>query len=162
MSFSLHPVRARTRHQVSRDKFAAWRRKGMWMGTIIPLGREKPETGGEHRGGRNAFACVKVYLDLACVSALQEDLECRGLRSKSGDPISSKVRAEIISRSRYSHGGLQPFGVMPRRSQPITLLRSPHTPVGWLTWAFYVFLRARVDCMSASFCLSLTRLTKRG
>jgi site-specific DNA recombinase len=67
-----------------RDKFAASRRKGMWMGGTVPLGYDV-------RGRKlviNAEEAERVrviferYLALGCVSKLREDLEQRGIRSK--------------------------------------------------------------------------------
>jgi DNA invertase Pin-like site-specific DNA recombinase len=68
-----------------RDKFAASRRKGMWMGGTIPLGYDVE--------GRklviNADEADRVrvifqrYLALGCVSRLREDLEQRGSGANS-------------------------------------------------------------------------------
>jgi DNA invertase Pin-like site-specific DNA recombinase len=67
-----------------RDKFAASRRKGMWMGGTVPLGydvkaRKLVINAEEAERVRFIF---RQYLVLGCVSALQEDLEQRGVRSK--------------------------------------------------------------------------------
>src|SRR6186997_2488451 len=67
-----------------RDKFAASRRKGMWMGGTIPLGYDVKDrklliNGEEAEQVRLIF---RRYLSLGCVSALQEDLKKRGVRSK--------------------------------------------------------------------------------
>jgi DNA invertase Pin-like site-specific DNA recombinase len=76
-----------------RDKFAASRRKGMWMGGTIPLGYDV--------SGRklvlNAEEAERVrfiferYRALGCVSNLQEDLEQRGIRSKQRVLTSGQV-----------------------------------------------------------------------
>jgi DNA invertase Pin-like site-specific DNA recombinase len=76
-----------------RDKFAASRRKGMWMGGTVPLGYDV--------SGRklviNAEEAVRVrviferYLALGCVSKLREDLEQRGIRSKQRVLASGQV-----------------------------------------------------------------------
>jgi site-specific DNA recombinase len=76
-----------------RDKFAASRRKGMWMGGTVPLGYDV--------SGRklviNAEEAERVrliferYLALGCVSNLQEDLEQRGMRSKQRVLASGQV-----------------------------------------------------------------------
>ena len=67
-----------------RDKFAASRRKGMWMGGTVPLGYDV-------RGRKlviNAEEAERVrliferYLALGCVSKLEQDLEQLGIRSK--------------------------------------------------------------------------------
>ena len=76
-----------------RDKFAASRRKGMWMGGTVPLGYDV--------SGRklviNAEEAARVhviferYLALGCVSKLEQDLEQRGIRSKQRVLASGQV-----------------------------------------------------------------------
>src|SRR5215831_8499114 len=66
-----------------RDKFAASRRKGMWMGGTVPLGYDVKD----RKLVINADEADRVrlifrqYLALGCVSALREDLERKGVRS---------------------------------------------------------------------------------
>jgi site-specific DNA recombinase len=67
-----------------RDKIAASKRKGMWMGGNLPLGYEV-----EHRklvGNPEEAKAVRLiyerYLELGCVRLLQQDLEKRRIRSK--------------------------------------------------------------------------------
>src|SRR5467141_1453489 len=67
-----------------RDKFAASRRKGMWMGGNVPLGYDVIE---RHLVVNEAEAkTVKLiferYLGLGCVMALRTELERLGIRSK--------------------------------------------------------------------------------
>ena len=70
-----------------RDKIAASKAKGMWMGGIPPLGYDVPEEGSrtlrineaEAERVRHIFA---RYLELGSVHALQRDLEARSIRSK--------------------------------------------------------------------------------
>jgi DNA invertase Pin-like site-specific DNA recombinase len=76
-----------------RDKFAASRRKGMWMGGTVPLGydvnnRKLVVNAEEAERVRLIF---RRYLDLGCVSALQEALEQRGVRSKQRILTSGRV-----------------------------------------------------------------------
>jgi site-specific DNA recombinase len=76
-----------------RDKFAASRRKGMWMGGTVPLGYDV--------SGRklviNAEEAERVrviferYLALGCVSKLRDDLEQREIRSKQRVLASGQV-----------------------------------------------------------------------
>jgi site-specific DNA recombinase len=67
-----------------RDKFAASRRKGMWMGGTIPLGYDVED----RKLVINADEVDRVrlifqrYLALGCVSTLREELEQQGIRSK--------------------------------------------------------------------------------
>jgi DNA invertase Pin-like site-specific DNA recombinase len=67
-----------------RDKFAASRRKGMWMGGNIPLGydlagRRLVVNAAEAKTVKLIF---ERYLDLGCVRALQAELDRLGIRSK--------------------------------------------------------------------------------
>jgi site-specific DNA recombinase len=83
-----------------RDKIAASKRKGMWMGGTTPFGynvsdRKLIVNEVEAELVRSIY---QRYLDLGCVSALTIDLRDKG--------IVSKVK---VSRRGNSHGG-QPFG----------------------------------------------------
>jgi DNA invertase Pin-like site-specific DNA recombinase len=76
-----------------RDKFAASRRKGMWMGGTVPLGydvknRKLVLNADEAERVRLIF---RRYVVLGCVSALQEDLEQRGVHSKRRILTSGRV-----------------------------------------------------------------------
>jgi site-specific DNA recombinase len=67
-----------------RDKFAASRRKGMWMGGTVPLGYDVKDrklviSPDEADRVRLIF---RRYLAVGCVSELLDDLEQRGIRSK--------------------------------------------------------------------------------
>jgi len=67
-----------------RDKFAASRRKGMWMGGSIPLGYDAKDrklivNEAEAETVRLIF---RRYLALGCVSKLRADLDQKGVRSK--------------------------------------------------------------------------------
>src|SRR5882757_3891168 len=67
-----------------RDKFAASRRKGMWMGGNIPLGydvvgRRLVVNAAEAKTVKLIF---ERYLDLGCVRALRAELDRLGIRSK--------------------------------------------------------------------------------
>jgi len=67
-----------------RDKFAASRKKGMWMGGTVPLGydvenRKLVINETEAEQVRTTF---RLYLELGCEGKLQEELTRRGYRSK--------------------------------------------------------------------------------
>ena len=83
-----------------RDKIAASKRKGMWMGGTTPFGYDVSER--QLVVNEPEAASVRLiyqrYLDLGCVSALAADLPGRG--------IISKLK---VSRRGNQHGG-QPFG----------------------------------------------------
>jgi site-specific DNA recombinase len=77
-----------------RDKFAASRRKGMWMGGTIPLGYEVKD----HKLVINQEEADRVrlifqqYLALGCVAKLRADLEQRGVRSKQRSLAPGRVQ----------------------------------------------------------------------
>jgi site-specific DNA recombinase len=67
-----------------RDKIAASKRKGMWMGGLVPIGYDVHErrlivNQGEAETVREIF---RRYLELGSVRLLMEDLNRRGIRSK--------------------------------------------------------------------------------
>jgi len=67
-----------------RDKIAASKQKGMWMGGLVPLGydvvdRRLVVNQSEAETVREIF---RRYLELGSVRLLMEDLNCRGIRSK--------------------------------------------------------------------------------
>jgi site-specific DNA recombinase len=76
-----------------RDKFAASRRKGMWMGGTIPLGYDVEDrklivNAAEAETVRLIF---ERYLALGCVSKLRVDLDQKGIRSKQRILTSGRV-----------------------------------------------------------------------
>ena len=76
-----------------RDKFAASRRKGMWMGGTIPLGYDVKDR--KLIVNEAEAATVRLifrrYLALGCVSKLRSDLDKRGIRSKQRILTSGRV-----------------------------------------------------------------------
>jgi DNA invertase Pin-like site-specific DNA recombinase len=81
-----------------RDKIASSRRKGIWMGGVVPLGYEARE---RHLVVNPAEAEVvrqifRRYLDLGCVRLLKEELDRRGVVSKS------RSSANGLSQKGYS------------------------------------------------------------
>jgi site-specific DNA recombinase len=76
-----------------RDKFAASRRKGMWMGGTIPLGydiKDRKLVINEDEAERVRLI-FRQYLALGCVSKLRADLDQRGIRSKQRVLTSGRV-----------------------------------------------------------------------
>ena len=70
-----------------RDKIAASKAKGMWMGGTVPLGYEVPTDGSRALVLNEAEATAvrtifKAYLELGSVPVLQRWLDARGIRSK--------------------------------------------------------------------------------
>jgi site-specific DNA recombinase len=83
-----------------RDKIAASKRKGMWMGGVVPMGydldgRRLVVNAVEGDRVRQIF---ESYLNVGCVSSLQTDLEQKGIRSK-----------KRVSKTGQVSGG-KPFG----------------------------------------------------
>src|SRR5215831_4622027 len=76
-----------------RDKFAASRRKGMWMGGTVPLGydvKDRKLVINSEEADRVRLIFQR-YLALGCVSRLRADLEQRGVRSKQRILTSGRV-----------------------------------------------------------------------
>jgi site-specific DNA recombinase len=76
-----------------RDKFAASRRKGMWMGGTIPLGydvRDRKLIMNECEA-ETVRLIFQRYLALGCVSRLRVDLDRKGVRSKQRNLSSGRV-----------------------------------------------------------------------
>src|SRR5437660_5252847 len=76
-----------------RDKFAASRRKGMWMGGTIPLGydvKDRKLVVNAHEANRVCLI-FRQYLSLGCVSKLRVDLDRQGVRSKQRILTSGRV-----------------------------------------------------------------------
>jgi len=98
-----------------RDKIAASKRKGMWMGGVVPMGYDLQD----HRLILNpqdaAFVkeIFEAYLKQGCVSKLQEYLEQKGIRSKkrlsktgnrSGDKVFSRGALYLMLQNRVYLG----------------------------------------------------------
>jgi site-specific DNA recombinase len=87
-----------------RDKFAASRRKGMWMGGTIPLGydvKDRKLIVNEVEAERVRLIFQR-YLALGCVSRLRADLDQKGIRSKQRILTSGRV----LGDSSFERGAL--------------------------------------------------------
>lgn len=90
-----------------RDKIAASKAKGMWMGGLPPLGYDPPIDGSrtlkinedEAERVRHIFA---RYLELGSVHALQRDLELRGIHSK----LHVTAKGRTMGGQPFSRGAL--------------------------------------------------------
>ena len=87
-----------------RDKIAASKRKGMWMGGVVPLGYDlrdrflvvnDPEA-------RRVRSIYQAYLKVGCVSKLQEHLETAGIRSKKRLSKTGRATGDAV----FSRGAL--------------------------------------------------------
>ena len=117
-----------------RDKIAASKAKGMWMGGTVPLGYEPPANGTRALAVNQEEAEIvrtifRAYIDLGSVHALQRWLEDRGIRSKrrvtragrlsGGGPFSRGALFHLL-RNRVYRGMIVHKGrVHPGRHQAI-------------------------------------------
>ncbi|MEL7136222.1 MAG: recombinase family protein [Pseudomonadota bacterium] len=96
-----------------RDKIAASKKKGMWMGGLVPLGYDKSDTGliinrNEAEIVRTAF---QSYLEVGCVRRLKEHFDAAGWYTKtrtlkdgrliSGKPFSRGRLYHLLSNAIY-------------------------------------------------------------
>ena len=117
-----------------RDKIAASKAKGMWMGGTVPLGYDPPANGARALAVNQEEAEIVrtifgAYVDLGSVHALQRWLEDRGIRSKrrvtragrlsGGGPFSRGALFHLL-RNRVYRGMIVHKGrVHPGRHQAI-------------------------------------------
>ena len=89
-----------------RDKIAASKKKGMWMGGFVPLGYDKTDTGlkvnePEAKTVRTLF---KAYLDLGNVGDLKAFADRRDLRTKRHQFSTGRTHGDVsFSRGRLYH-----------------------------------------------------------
>jgi len=114
-----------------RDKFAASRRKGMWMGGTIPLGYDVKDRKliVNAAEAETALLIFERYLALGCVSKVKVDLDQKGIRSKQRILTSGRVlggcpfdRGALyhVLRNRIYRGEVVHKGVAyPGEHQPI-------------------------------------------
>src|SRR5499427_434788 len=87
-----------------RDKIAASKRKGIWVGGPVPLGYAAVDkkivvVEAEAESVRTIFA---RYLELGSIRALAQDLDCRGIRSKPRRLLNGRT----IGGGRFGVGAL--------------------------------------------------------
>src|SRR5271170_7795159 len=94
-----------------RDKIAASKRKGMWMGGVVPLGYELQDRNlVVHRTDADAVKQIfELYLKLGCVSRLKEHLEQQGMHSKKRISRTGRASGGAV----YSRGAL--YGMLQNR-----------------------------------------------
>ena len=87
-----------------RDKFAASRKKGMWMGGTVPLGYDVRERKLVINPEEAQLVCwiYRRYAELGNVTSLQQELDARGARSKARTSRSGKKSGG----SRFYRGAL--------------------------------------------------------
>ncbi len=96
-----------------RDKIAASKRKGMWMGGCVPLGYDLCDRRIviDQREAETVRYIFRQYLELGCVRLLKEDLDRRGVLSKrrtsktgvesGGHPFSRGALYALLSNPIY-------------------------------------------------------------
>jgi site-specific DNA recombinase len=87
-----------------RDKIAASKRKGMWMGGTIPLGYDLKERKLIINSKEAELVCdlYRLYLKLGCVAKLKIHLDQQGIKSK----IRVSVAGKRSGGTSYSRGAL--------------------------------------------------------
>jgi DNA invertase Pin-like site-specific DNA recombinase len=90
-----------------RDKIAASKKKGMWMGGSPPLGYDLPEAGSRSLRINDAEASIvrrifERYLQLKSVHALVRDLDAKDIRSKTR----TTLKGRTIGGQPFSRGAL--------------------------------------------------------
>ncbi len=87
-----------------RDKIAASKRKGMWMGGVVPMGYDVHERRLVPNGQDTIIVrqIYETYLQQGCVSKLREKLEQSGVRSK----IRTSRTGNITGGQPFSRGAL--------------------------------------------------------
>jgi site-specific DNA recombinase len=92
-----------------RDKIAASKAKGMWMGGVLPLGYDLPEQGTRklvvnHAEAETVRAIFARYLELGSVHGLQRELANAGIVSKQRTAPDRSVRGgQPFSRGALFH-----------------------------------------------------------
>jgi site-specific DNA recombinase len=102
-----------------RDKIAASKRKGMWMGGVAPIGyrpRDRSLVIDEPRA-EQVRAIYQLYLNLGCVRQLKAELDRRGWRT----PPRKTRRSDAGGARPFSRGHL--YRIL---SNPVYLGRIPH------------------------------------
>ena len=89
-----------------RDKIAASKKKGMWMGGLVPLGYDKTDAGLviNHEEADTVRALFRAYLDLGCVRKLKAYADQHALRTKTRTTnVGSVKNGASFSRGRLYH-----------------------------------------------------------
>lgn len=89
-----------------RDKIAASKKKGMWMGGVPPFGYQRSDHGLviEPSEAATVRALFEAYLDVRCVRRLSELAEARGFRTRQmGHKSGRQVGGKAFSRGALYH-----------------------------------------------------------
>jgi DNA invertase Pin-like site-specific DNA recombinase len=87
-----------------RDKIAASKRKGMWMGGVVPLGYElrDRQLSIQPEEAERVQQIFRAYLEQGCVSKLRTYLEEQGIRSKQRVSRNGRASGGVV----FSRGAL--------------------------------------------------------
>jgi len=92
-----------------RDKIAASKARGMWMGGNVPLGYDRPASGPRTLTINEPEAAIvrdilATYLELGSVHALERDLIAKGIRTKMTTSAKGRSRGGVpFSRGNLFH-----------------------------------------------------------
>ena len=86
-----------------RDKFAASKKKGMWMGGIVPIGykREDKKLVIEEGSAQKIKLIFEKYIELKSVATLKEYLEQQGIKTRTDKNFSKGHIYKILSNKLY-------------------------------------------------------------
>jgi DNA invertase Pin-like site-specific DNA recombinase len=101
---------AQFEHEVTaepiRDKIAASKRKGLWMGGMTPLGYEAKDRTLkiEKSEAEMVRTLFRLYLEIGCVRKVKEAADCLGLKTRRRVFASGKVYGGVLcTRGRIYH-----------------------------------------------------------
>jgi site-specific DNA recombinase len=86
-----------------RDKIAASKRRGLWMGGTVPLGyrNENKRLVVEDRDADLVRRIFRLYLDLGSVGAVVKALDAAGVRTRKGLRFGVGATAQILNNRTY-------------------------------------------------------------
>ena len=84
-----------------RDKIAASKKKGIWMGGPVPLGYEVKERKLLIKDVETVRQIYNLYLELGCVRLLLKNITASGIRSVSGKVLSRGTLYKMLSNPIY-------------------------------------------------------------
>lgn len=104
-----------------RDKIAASKRKGMWMGGSVPLGYEvKDRKLVVHQAEAERVRQIyRAYVDLGTVRLVQQHLTERGIMGKGGRPLARGALFHLLQNRVYRGEVAHRGNVYPGEQEPI-------------------------------------------
>jgi DNA invertase Pin-like site-specific DNA recombinase len=104
-----------------RDKFAASRRKGMWMGGNVPLGYrvESRKLVIDEDAANTVRMIFERFLQIGSATILARTLQAEGIRSRSGKPIDKGYLYKLLGNRVYIGEAVHKGASYPGEHQPI-------------------------------------------